>query len=78
MGKFNILKHFKISGVDVLKHVARIVVWLVLLFLFKQFFPMHLLPKDFLFQTAIYMLLYVLGSLIIEPFFKKLKDKIDK
>ena len=75
MGKFNILKHFKISGVDVLKHVARIV---VLLFLFKQFFPMHLLPKDFLFQTAIYMLLYVLGSLIIEPFFKKLKDKIDK
>lgn len=74
MGKYNL--NFNIKWLDVLKHVLRIVFAIAGVLLYNRYAPLHILPKDFIFKTAIYACIYVLVSLIIEIIFKKFeKDK---
>ena len=73
MGKLNI--NFHISWFEVLKHFLRIVLAVLAVIAFNKYFPQHLIPKDFLFKTAIYVCLYVLVSIILEMIFKKFEKK---
>ena len=68
MSKLNLNLNF--SWFDVLKHVIRIVAAVGAILAFRRFFPQNLLPKDFVFTIAVYMLIYVLVSLVVEALFK--------
>lgn len=73
MGKFNI--NFNFSWIDFLKHVLRIVLTILVIIAFNKYFPQNILPKDFIFKTAVYACFYVLVSLILEIIFKKFERK---
>jgi len=71
MSKLN----FNISGRDVLKHSIIIVLSILSVLAFNRFFPEHYIPKDFVFKTLVYMLIYVLIGLIVESVFRKFPPK---
>lgn len=73
MKKLNI--NFHISWLEVVKHILRIVFAIMAIFAFNKYFPQHLIPKDFIFRTGVYICIYVLVSLIIESVFKKFEKK---
>jgi len=73
MKKLNI--NFHISWLEVVKHILRIVFAIAAVLAFNKYFPQHLIPKDFIFKTAVYICIYVLVSLIIESVFKKIEKK---
>ena len=64
-----------ISWKDVVKHLIRIVAAIGAIIAFNRYFPQHLIPKDTVFKILIYMLIYILVSLIIECFFTKGGEK---
>ncbi len=59
-----------ISWKDVLKHLVRIVAAVGAILAFHRYFPQHLIPKDTVFKILVYMLIYILVSLIVDSFFK--------
>ena len=60
-----------ISWRDVVKHLVRIVAAVAAIIAFNTYFPKHLIPKDTVFKILIYMLIYILVSLIVDSFFNK-------
>ncbi len=71
MSKLNI----KISGRDVLKHSIIIAISIAAIWAFNKFFPVQYIPKDFIFKTAVYMLIYILVALVVESIFRKFPPK---
>ncbi len=67
--------NLNISWLDVLKHLVRIVAAVFAVLAFNRYFPQHLIPKDTVFKILIYMLIYILVSLIVDSFFKGGKKK---
>ena len=66
--------NLNISWQDVVKHLVRIVVAVVAVLAFRHYFP-HLVPKGNIFKILVYMLIYILVSLIVDSFFKGGKKK---
>ncbi|MCQ2251446.1 MAG: hypothetical protein MJZ66_10090 [Bacteroidales bacterium] len=73
MSKFHL--NLKVSKRDVLKHSIIIVLAVGAVILFNTFFPEQYIPKDFIFRTMVYMLIYILIALVVESIFRKFPPK---
>ena len=67
--------NLNITWHDVAKHLTRIVVAVAAVLAYNHYFPPHLIPKGNIFKILVYMLIYILVSLIVDNFFKGKKDK---
>jgi ABC-type xylose transport system permease subunit len=65
--------NFHITWLEVIKHILRIVFAVLAVWAFNKYFPQNILPKDFIFKTAVYACIYVLVSLVLEVIFKKIE-----
>ena len=73
MSKFNL--NINATWKDVLRHLLRIVLAVIAILAFRHYFPENLLPKYIVFKIAVYMLIYILVSLIVDSVFKGGKRK---
>lgn len=73
MSKFNL--NINATWKDVLRHLLRIVFAVIAILAFRHYFPENLLPKYIVFKIAVYMLIYILVSLIVDSFFVGGKKK---
>ena len=67
--------NLNITWKDVVKHLIRIAAAIVAILDFNKYFPQHLIPKDMVFKILVYMLIYILVSLIVDSIFMKINNK---